>query len=369
MKKNTKSSYACMSFCLIAVQLIYGVMPYPIYDISRYHIRGISMQQRVIFLLLSILPIMIPEYVHAFSCEVSISSYGTFDYSSLTVYFPHSGEGDFEKFPFCKYSGYQDWDWANGYQMDAEGNLFSYSDCGNNPDVYIRQSTEHVQHGEYSAEFHLGEGTEPTHGSNNKHCKLFEANQKEYPDSYLHPTDGQPEAYYSAWFWFPSDFESMLSDWLLIMQWADREGGSHFWTEKSGATQSCFPTISLTFRGRNGALQLSNNNFYRYDTPEEQESKYTVWDTGYTALSIPKNQWVHIVALVIMSSGFRVLDGQVVVWINEEEVLNITNISLWNYWTEPKDTALCWGIGAYGDKLNTGSIWIDNVQVADGYIS
>ena len=71
-------------------------------------------------------------------------------------YFQFYGQGDFELFPFCK-DGRQDWDWVNGYQMDAEGNLFGYGDSGNNYDVYIRLSTEHVQSGQYSAEFHLGE--------------------------------------------------------------------------------------------------------------------------------------------------------------------------------------------------------------------
>lgn len=286
----------------------------------------------------------------------------------MEIYFPHTGEGDFEKFPFCK-DGRQDWDWANGYQMDADGNLFAYSDSGNNPDVYIRQSTEHIQHGKYSAEFHLGQGTKPTHGDDTKHCKLYEADQREYPDSYLYPADGQPEAYYSAWFWFPLDFASNLGDWRLIMQWADEYGGNHFWTDIDGIKRSCFPTISLSFGGPNGALKLCNNNFYRYDNPEEQKFKYTTWDSRYTASSIPKNQWVHIVVFVKMSSGFRILDGRAIVWINEEKVLDITDIGLWNYWTEPKDVGLCWGIGNYGDKSNTGSIWIDNVQVANSYIS
>jgi len=329
---------------------------------------NLSQSFAVALVLLLVVPIMASNKVFpAQNTATRVSSNGEIRWRPV-IYFPLYGEGDFELFPFCA-SGPQDWNWTNGYQMDADGNLFDYSDSGNNPDVYIRQSTEHVQHGKYSAEFHLGTGTEPTHGGNTKHCKLYEADQREYPDSYLHPADGQPQAYYSAWFWFPSNFEDTLGNWRLIMQWADKYGGRHFWTDEDGDNHSCFPTISLTFRGLNGALQLSNNNFYRYDNPEEQESKYTAWNTGYTASSIPKDQWVHIVVFVKMSSGSRVLDGQVVVWINGEEVLSITDIGLWNYWTEPKDVGLCWGIGNYGDKLNTGSIWIDNVQVTDKYVS
>lgn len=323
-----------------------------------------KMKPRKEFLLcLGVLSILLVQLAQATSTTTSISSYGAIDYSTVTtIYFPHTGEGDFEKFPFCRW-GQQDWDWANGYQMDADGNLFAYSDSGTNPDVYIRQSTEHVQHGSYSAEFHLGEGTQGTHGSVYKHCKLYEDNQGEYPDSYLHPEDGQPEAYYSAWYWFPSDFAQSISSWRLIMQWADEESGWHSWS--SG---SCFPTLTLSFTKYyyDTPLRLCNNRFYREENPQEG-AKYVRWRTGYTAENIPKEQWVHIVVFVKMSSGFAVLDGRATVWINDEKVLDVA-IGLWNYWTYPKDVGVCWGIGNYGPKYNTGSIWIDNVQVSDRYV-
>jgi hypothetical protein len=329
------------------------------------------MRLRVIILMLGIFSIPIVQATGTSLSPVqTISSYGAIDYSSrITMYFPHTGEGDFERFPFCIGDYQQDWDWANGYQMDAGGNLFSYSDRGNNPDVYIRQSTQHVQQGNYSAEFHLGQTTIPTHGDA-KHCKLYEEDQREYPSSYLHPTDGQPEAYYSAWFWFPSDFaETFLSDysWKLLMQWADREGGDpgHTWVDAGGVTRDCFPTIALLFNG--GTLRFFNSNFYRYPNPEAYREKGVVWETGYTVSSIPKEQWVHIEVFLKMSSGFQVLDGRGIVWINEHKVLDVV-VGLWNYWTVPGDVGLCWGIGCYGDASNIGSIWIDNVQVANGYI-
>ena len=329
------------------------------------------MRRRVIFLLLSILSIPIVQYVHAGSSQVPILSVGRINYSSSSIiYFPHSGEGDFELFPFCTGSEKgQDWDWVNGYQMDASGNLYKYGDSGNNHDVYIKQSTEHVQHGVYSAEFRLGEGAEPTHGSRNKHCKLYEVDQSEYPDTYLYPSDGQPEAYYSAWYWFPNDFVTAFSNWRLLMQWGDWSGGGH-----SYEGRSCFPTLVLAFeRWRDGKIHLilGNNRFYREDDIHEK------WDTGITAETIPKEQWVHIVAFVKTGSDFRTLDGQAILWINEKQVLDV-RIGLWNYWVRQdypkefeggKEIRVCWGIGNYGDKDNKGSVWIDNIQIANTYIS
>ena len=280
-----------------------------------------------------------------------------------TTFFPETGEGDFELFPFRTYLGDNDWDWVNGYQMDIDGNLYDYGDAGDNPDVYIRQSTEHVQHGTYSAEFHLGEGTEGTHGGSSKHCKLYQRDQVDYPDSYLHPTDGQPEAYYSAWYWFPSDFGERVEDWRLIMQWAEEDGGNHLWL--SGA-QACFPSLALIFSGGGSKeLSLCNNRFYLEYDPDGT-SKYVRWGTGVTAYTIPKEQWVHIEVFVKMSSGFLEVDGKAIVWINDQKVVE-ENIGLWNYWTEPEDNGVCWGIGSYGTKENTGSIWIDNVQVTNTY--
>jgi len=152
------------------------------------------------------------------------------------------------------------------------------------------------------------------------------------------------------------------------MQWADRAGGHH-----SYGGRSCFPALSLVFeRWADGEIHLILKNlaFYREDKITKR------WDTGITAETIPKEQWVHIVAFVKMESDFRTLDGRAILWINEKQVLDV-NIGLWNYWTRQdypkefeggKEIGVCWGIGNYGDKDNKGSIWIDNVQVTDKYI-
>jgi len=152
------------------------------------------------------------------------------------------------------------------------------------------------------------------------------------------------------------------------MQWADRTGGSHYYLGRI-----CFPTLALVFeRWADGEIHLTlvNNRFYRADDIHKK------WDTGVTAETIPKEQWVHIVAFVKMGSDFRTLDGRAILWINEKQVLDV-HVDLWNYWTRQdhpeefegeKEIGLCWGIGNYGDKDSKGSVWVDNVQVADGYI-
>jgi hypothetical protein len=253
-------------------------------------------------------------------------------------YFPLYGQGDFESFPFSigwRSSGY-DWDWVNGEQVSAGG-----SPTGS---IYIKQSSEHVQHGSYSAEFHIGAN------STAQPCKLFENQQDRYPASYWNQS--QPAAYYSVWYWFPADFEETFGPdiWRLILQWGDAKSDTHF------------PTVNLAFQDDlDHRLMLCNNNWYR-------DGSYgsTKWDTGYTVANIPKEQWVHIVAYVRMSSGFRVLDGQITIWINGQEALNRTDIALWNYFS-PTYKGVCWGIGDYGTATNPGSIWIDNVQVTNYY--
>ena len=273
--------------------------------------------------------------------------------STFLEYFSLYGEGDFELFPFCA-SGPQDWDWVNGYQVDENGTIYKYGDSGKNPDVYIKQSTEHVQHGMYSAEFHLGEGTEPTHGGRSKHCKLYERFQDRYPESYWNVS--QPEAYYSIWYWFPSDFADKFYNWRLIAQWCTSEFG----------IKEPHPTLSLIFKSYGGMSQglfLYNGDYYRSDNTDKN------WYTGYTASTIPKNAWVHIVAYVKMSSAFRELDGICKVWINGilavDEIIGCGNK---DPPSRPNAKGLIWGIGNYGHKNNKGSIWIDNVQVADKYI-
>ena len=259
-----------------------------------------------------------------------------------TIYFPLFGQGDFELFPFSKgsRSPEYDWDWVNGAQVSASSNPTS--------SIYIQQSPEHVQHGSYSAEFHIGTS------SGNQHCKLFESEQDRYPESYWGVA--QLEAYYSAWYWFPAGFAETFGsdDWRLIMQWADAKAG--------GAGH--FPTLNLGFQvGSEHRLKLCNNNWYR-----DGGSSSTKWDTGYTAANIPKEQWVHLIVYVKMSSGFRILDGQATVWINGLKVLDRTDIALWNYYA-PSNKGVCWAVGNYGKSVLPSSIWIDNIQVAKNFIS
>jgi len=240
-----------------------------------------------------------------------------------------------------------DWDWVNGYQVDSDGNLFDYGDQainGYNTGIYIKQSTTHAKSGQFSAEFHIGVS------SGAQHCKLFEINQDRYPESYW--SNPQPEAYYSAWYWFPADFADTFipRQWnnRLIMQWADRGGGP-----------SNFPTVALLFEGYHSsgyALRLTNDNWWRDGSPG-----VTMWETGYTAHNIPKGQWVHVVVYVKMASGYRVVDGKAIVWINGEKVVD-ADVALWNYFS-PNNKGVCWGIGNYGTAGSPSSIWIDNVQV------
>lgn len=181
---------------------------------------------------------------------------------------------------------------------------------------------------------------------------MYEREQDRYPESYWNVS--QSAAYYSAWFWFPVDFAEAFGpyDWRLIMQWADT---------KSGAAGH-FPTLTLVFGKLDHELRLCNWNWWRNGNEGATE-----WGTGITATSIPKEQWVHIVVYVKMSSGFRILDGQATVWINGQDVLDRKDIALWNYYSSGY-RGVCWGVGNYGKSKSPSSIWIDNIQVPDHYI-
>jgi hypothetical protein len=232
--------------------------------------------------------------------------------------------------------------------MDSNGNLYAYGDYGGNPNTYIRQSSIQVRTGTYSAEFHI----DTDHIA--AHCKLYESNQDRYPASYW--GGPQPEAYYSAWYWFPSDFAGTFGtgyyNWRLLMQWGDALSGQY----------GHFPTLYLEFEGSPPdamRLRLDNENWWRGSS----QPYATRWDTGYTTNSIPKEQWVHIVVYVKMASGFQQTDGRATVWVNEQKVVD-ANIALWNYYSASAGAkGVCWGIGNYGTSSNPSSIWVDDVQV------
>lgn len=289
----------------------------------------------------------------AFSTQntlINIQSYGEINYSN-TAYFPIYSQGDFESFPFSmgyRTGGY-DWDWVNGYQIDVNGNRVSYGDQPtDNPNVYVKQSTEHFRSGAYSAEFHI-DGS-----SGAQHCKLYEAIQDRYPESYWGKP--QPEAYYSGWYWFPANIVDTFTpnawNWRCLMQWADGNSGA----------DGHFPTLGFGYEGEATSsypvkLRLCNENWWRTG-----DSGATKWETGFTVQNIPKEQWVHVVVYLKMSSGFRVVDGKAMVWINGQKVVD-ANIALWNYYV-PGDKGVCWGIGNYGTASSPSSIWIDDVQVS-----
>jgi len=252
--------------------------------------------------------------------------------------FPIYGQGDLELFPFSqgsRTSGY-DWDWINGQQIDVGGTPTQ--------NIYIKRWNTRVQKGSYSAEFHI------PGGSSGQHCKLFEYNQNRYPSWYI--SEPRPRAFYTVWVWFPSNFASTLGTgyWRLFLEWGDA---------KSGGTEGGYPTLNIGFQTEStNPLKLCNNNWFRY----AGGSGSTKWNLGYTASTIPKERYVRITAYLEYASGFRILDGRCIVWIDGKFALERTDIGIWNYYS-PAYVGPCWGIGNYGTGANPSSIWLDGIDV------
>jgi len=204
--------------------------------------------------------------------------------------------------------------------------------------------------GRYCTEFLLDiPGTRPL--PRDQHCKLYECQGRE-PQNYVEPYPTLKEAYYSAKYWFPSDFRVEPKSWRLIWQYCGEEG------VYGNPEHTYHPQLSMTFGENNLLLQTGPY----YEPGGERKSYILISNTG-----LPKERWVTIQVYVKQGTAFRSLDGTIIIWMDGIKVFESDEMPTATYSGTP---FVIWGIGNYGGQRESQgqSICIKDVMVTSKYV-
>jgi hypothetical protein len=140
-------------------------------------------------------------------------------------------------------------------------------------------------------------------------------------------TRAHDQAYYSAWYYFPTQYDIADSGWWNIFQWKSSVGSANdaFWTVGP-------------WKRTNGDLYLT-----LYDWQNRVLRHQTVAD-------IPVGEWFHLECLYVKGSNW---DGQVQCWQDGNELWNLTGIN-----TLYPNGDLGWSINNYGEGISPTPIII-----------
>jgi len=161
-----------------------------------------------------------------------------------------------------------------------------------------------------------------------------------------------PEAYYSAWFYFPRNYT--LSWWLI-----------DFFKSRSCSTCDPDPFWFVQAGNRpNGAMFLFLTWWYgpwpngTVEGPHQGE--FGGHDYYQTLKDLPTNQWVHIEIFLRQSAAF---DGEIVVWQDGVEILRQSNVK-----TRYPFMGDEWGLGSYSASISPSpaTIYIDDAAISTG---
>ncbi len=168
----------------------------------------------------------------------------------------------------------------------------------------------------------------------NKHVKLYELQgrsltKKGARENYnVEPYVSKKEAYYHFKVWFPSN--TTIASWRLLWQFCGEDGVY--------GVKTFPPQVRLNFEG--STLKVIVADYYY---PDRQVHR---WNIASLA-DIPKDQWVQFVVFYKQSSGFRVEDGTMIVWMNGENLFERHDLPTA---TESGTPFATWGIGLYGSS-------------------
>ena len=159
-----------------------------------------------------------------------------------------------------------------------------------------------------------------------------------------------PDAYYSAWVYLPSTFNSY---WFMLMQW------------KTGNEIGSDPVKSINLEQKNGAMYLGLYDFVGTD------GKYNTSGSGMkqrASMPFPTDQWVHLEAYYDWSTAKT---GSVVAYQDGVEVLRqMDAITLYSGSTYDKVKDQFgyyqWAVNNYGGKLNPSpyTLYIDDAAIS-----
>lgn len=148
------------------------------------------------------------------------------------------------------------------------------------------------------------------------------------------------DAYYSAWFYFPTGFG--ITNWRNIFQWKDdniQDGGRVMF--------NIMPQSDMEFN-------LWVNGLYQ---PDGTTKAYELTDK----ISDLMNQWVHIQVHIVRGSGYKVGDGTIEVWINN--VQRFSSNAMGTYPISDTELDYQWGVGNYGstNEPDDQTLYVDDV--------
>jgi len=160
-----------------------------------------------------------------------------------------------------------------------------------------------------------------------------------------------PEAYYSAWFYFPRSYR--IPDWWNIFSFKSRNGpvvNDAFWELEIGNRPG-------------GAMYLYLDwwNGLTIEGPHRGEFGGRSYNQGVK--DIPVANWTHIEVFLRQSGAF---DGQVIVWQDGVELFNVKAVR--TRYPPPNGVANEWSVNNYGDAITPSptTIYIDDAEIRAG---
>jgi hypothetical protein len=161
-----------------------------------------------------------------------------------------------------------------------------------------------------------------------------------------------PEAYYSAWFYFPRRYR--VPDWWNIFQFKSRNGpviNDAFWSLQVG-------------NRRSGAMYLYLNWWegLTIEGPHPREFGNRSYDQAVK--DIREESWTHFQVFLRQSSAF---DGQVIVWQDDTELFNLRDVRT-RY--PAANGANEWSVNNYTDNItpSPATIYIDDAAIGTSRI-
>jgi hypothetical protein len=142
------------------------------------------------------------------------------------------------------------------------------------------------------------------------------------------------EAYYSAWFYWPSNYRvsGIANQYVNFFQWKER-------------TRPYDPTWIIVVYGGWGVDQIGIHDWKRKIIHRK-------------GIHVPKGRWFHVEAY--MRAGHR--DGKLIVWLDGKEIYRFNNINILGSHKNP--SYLMWGVGNYGEPGVGKHIYVDDVIVS-----
>jgi Polysaccharide lyase len=157
-----------------------------------------------------------------------------------------------------------------------------------------------------------------------------------------------PEAYYSAWFYFPRSYRVPV--WWNIFQFKSRSGAAvndPFWSLQVG-------------NRRNGAMHLYLDWWNRLSIEGPRRGEFGGRSFSQDLKDLSVENWIHIEVFLRQSSAF---DGQLIVWQDGVELFNVRDIR--TRYPAP-DGANEWSISNYSDAIvpSPTTIYIDDAVIS-----